>query len=147
MNRSAVRHANKILSSQKRLYAANKKPTVTVFGGDVDNVLSFHVINQLNTQAHVRVQAQFPDQFKAALAKNGINENAVEIIQGKTTDEYSVETAIYGADAIVNVDQLLIEAERDYYDCYTKGVANIGTIADRYQIKKFVQTSVMGAGV
>lgn len=141
--RSAIKQITNI--TNKRLYTTSNRPIIAVFGTDIDNPLSFHVIKQLLPHAHVRVQAQSADKIKSQFEKKDINVSSVEIIEGNSLNEFSVESTIYGADIVINVDQLLIEAERSYLETYVHGVCNIGTISDRYNVKTFIQTSVLGA--
>jgi uncharacterized protein YbjT (DUF2867 family) len=145
-----VRHIHKHLSaSQKRLYATTnsvgRRPTVALFGGSIENPLSFHVMNQLIPHVSVRVQAEKPDQFKREMLTRGFEEQSAEIFEGTITNVYSIEQILQGVDYVVNVDQLLFESDRTYIDVYINGVSKIGTLAARYGVKKYVQCSVLGA--
>lgn len=146
MIRSVKQISNKF-ASNKRLYSTESKPTVAVFGADVYNPLSVYVLKQLIPKANVRIQTQNIEQVKNHLKSRDIDASKVEFFEGNSVNEYSVESTIYGSDAVVNVEQLLIEAERSYLDVYVQGPSNIGTFADKHNVKTFVQTSVMGAGV
>jgi len=144
MIRSVKQISNKF-ASNKRLYSTESKPTVAVFGADVYNPLSVYVLKQLIPKANVRIQTQNIEQVKNHLKSRDIDASKVEFFEGNSVNEYSVESTIYGSDAVVNVEQLLIEAERSYLDVYVQGPSNIGTFADKHNVKTFVQTSVMGA--
>jgi nucleoside-diphosphate-sugar epimerase len=131
-----------------RFYSTNTSPVVTIFGGDGNNPLAFQVLNQISNKcSKIKIQTNNAKATQTALTHHSIDQSKIEVIEASTTDDYSVASAIYGSDAVINVDRLLIEDARGYLDVYVNGVANIAYNAEKSGVSKFIQMSVMGAGI
>lgn len=131
----------------RRTYST-QKPTVAIFGAEGDNPLAFHVVALIKDQCQtLRLQTTNANKTRKVLQKHfgETDSQHIQVIEALTTDQYNTESTIYGANAVINVDRVLIEEERGYVDVYVKGVGNIAHIADKFGVSKLIHTSVMGA--
>jgi len=116
---------------------------VTVFGGS--GFVGRHVVSRLAQQGwQVRVAVRRPDE--ALFLKPAGVVGQVTPVAANVRDQASVDRAVAGADAVVNLVAILQEGGRQRFKAIqAEGAARIAAAAARAGARKFVQVSAIGA--
>ncbi len=109
---------------------------VAVFGGT--GFVGRRIVRRLReTGATVRTVSRHPGRGK---------DDRLEQIAADARDERSVESAVVGADGVVNAISLYVERGRDtYHSVHVEAAARIARVARRVGTKRFVHLSGIGA--
>lgn len=114
---------------------------ITVFGGT--GFIGRHLVALLQQSGStVRVAARHPGRVKMAAdwAK------APEVVQADILDDDSVDSAIIGADAVVNLVGILTEtAEQTYRAVHVEGARRVALAAHRHRVTRLIHMSALGA--
>lgn len=116
---------------------------VTVFGGS--GFVGRHVVSRLAQQGwQVRVAVRRPDE--ALFLKPAGVVGQVTPVAANVRDQASVDRAVAGADAVINLVAILQEGGRQRFKAIqAEGAARIAAAAARAGARKFVQVSAIGA--
>ncbi|WP_310621611.1 complex I NDUFA9 subunit family protein [Flexibacterium corallicola] len=116
---------------------------VTVFGGS--GFVGRHVIRALATKGYrVRAAVRRPDLAEHLQPLGGVGQ--IMPIQANLRYKDSVERAISGADAVINLVGILHEAGKQTFDAVqAQGAELIAQVASEHGIKQFVHMSAIGA--
>eukprot|EP01136_Pigoraptor_vietnamica_P033413 Opistho-1_new@96247 len=116
---------------------------VTVFGGS--GFVGRHLVSRLAQQGwQVRVAVRRPDE--ALFLKTAGVVGQVTPVAANVRDQNSVDRAVAGADAVVNLVAILQEGGRQRFKAIqAEGASRIAAAAARAGARKFVQVSAIGA--
>ena len=116
---------------------------VTVFGGS--GFVGRHVVSRLAQDGwQVRVAVRHPDE--ALFLKPAGVIGQITPIAANIRDQASVERAIAGADAVINLVGILYESGRQRFkSVQAEGPGRVAEAAKRAGTGKFVQISAIGA--
>ncbi len=119
------------------------KGLVTVFGGS--GFLGKHVVRALVKQGwRVRVPVRRPHTAQELKVIGNVGQ--VQLMQANIRFPKSVERAVEGADAVINLVALLAEAGKQNFEAvHVRGAENIARAAAAAGIRNFVQVSAIGA--
>lgn len=116
---------------------------VTVFGGS--GFIGRYVVQRLAHQGH-RVRAAVRRPTLAEFLRTYGNVGQVVPVQANIRDDASVQAAVRGADAVVNLVGLLYESGKQRFDAvHAEGAARVARAAKAAGVKRFVQLSAIGA--
>ena len=116
---------------------------ITVFGGS--GFLGRYVVREL-CKAGWRVRVAVRNPMNAGDMRVGGEVGQVQIIQANVRHRPSVERALQGADAVVNLVGILYERGRQTFNAaQAEGAENVAEIASELGIKQMVQMSAIGA--
>jgi uncharacterized protein YbjT (DUF2867 family) len=116
---------------------------VTVFGGT--GFIGRHLVALLlQGGATVRVAARYPGRVTMAAEPA----NAPEIVQTDVSDYRGVDSAITGADAVVNLVGILTEtATQTYRAIHVEGARRVALAAQRHGVAHLIHLSALGASL
>ncbi len=116
---------------------------VTVFGGS--GFVGRHVVSRLAQRGwQVRVAVRRPDE--ALFLKPAGVVGQVTPVAANVRDQASVERAVAGSDAVINLVAILQESGRQRFDAVqAEGAARLAAAAARAGARKFIQVSAIGA--
>lgn len=119
------------------------KGLVTVFGGS--GFLGKYVVRALVKQGwRVRVPVRRPHTAQDLKVIGNVGQ--VQLVQANIRFPKSVEAAIEGSDAVINLVALLFEAGKQNFEAvHVRGAENIAQAAKKFGVKNFVQVSSIGA--
>ena len=117
--------------------------TVTVFGGS--GFIGRHLVQRLVARdAIVRIAVRDTEGANYMRLMGGVGQ--IVPIATDIGDEYSVASAIKGADSVVNLVGLLYEGgKQNFKRVHASGAAHIATAAAAAGVRKLVQLSAIGA--
>lgn len=119
------------------------KGLVTIFGGS--GFLGKHVVRAAVKQGwRVRVPVRRPHTAHELKVIGNVGQ--VQLVQANIRFPKSVEAAVLGADAVINLVALLSESGKQNFDAvHVAGAENIARAAAAQGISNFVQVSALGA--
>ena len=119
------------------------KGLVTIFGGS--GFLGKHVVRAAVKQGwRVRVPVRRPHTAHELKVIGNVGQ--VQLVQANIRFPESVEAAVLGADAVINLVALLSESGKQNFDAvHVAGAENIARAAAAQGISNFVQVSALGA--
>lgn len=119
------------------------KGLVTVFGGS--GFLGKHVVRALVKDGwRVRIPMRRPHTGQSLRVIGNVGQ--VQLMQANLRYKASVERAVAGSDAVINLVGILYEEGRQNFDAvHTDGAANIAEAAQAFGITNMVQLSSIGA--
>lgn len=120
-----------------------KLESVTVFGGS--GFIGRPVVGEIaKTGARVRVAVRRPEEAQEVKPMGDVGQ--VTPVAANIRDERSVEAAVAGSDAVVNLVGILYERGRQRFDAvHVDGAARVARAARQAGAKRFVQLSAIGA--
>ena len=115
--------------------------SVTVFGGT--GLIGRHLVALLlRSGATLRLAVRHPGRVQMTTA----SAQAVEIIQADVLDDISVDAAIAGADALVNLVGILTETgTQSYRAIHVEAVRRVALAAQRHRVTRLIHISALGA--
>jgi NADH dehydrogenase len=119
------------------------KRLITIFGGS--GFIGRYVVQRLASQGHlVRVAVRRPNE--ALFLKPLGDVGQVQVIAANVKNETSVQRAINGADAVVNLVGILHNSGGQTFDALqAEGAARIARVASEAGVQNLVQVSAIGA--
>ena len=121
------------------------KGLVTVFGGS--GFLGKHVVRALVKDGwRVRVPVRSPHTAQELKVIGNVGQ--VQLMQANIRFPKSVERAIEGSDAVINLVALLFESGKQSFEAvHVRGAETLAAAAKANNIRNFVQVSAIGADV
>jgi len=121
------------------------KGLVTVFGGS--GFLGKHVVRALVKDGwRVRVPVRSPHTAQELKVIGNVGQ--VQLMQANIRFPKSVERAIEGSDAVINLVALLFESGKQSFEAvHVRGAETLAAAAKVNNIRNFVQVSAIGADV
>ena len=121
------------------------KGLVTVFGGS--GFLGKHVVRALVKEGwRVRVPVRSPHTAQELKVIGNVGQ--IQLMQANIRFPKSVERAIEGSDAVINLVALLFEAGKQSFEAvHVRGAEILAAAAKDNNIQNFVQVSAIGANV
>ena len=115
--------------------------TITVFGGT--GFIGRHLVALLlRTGKTVRMAVRHPGRVKTPAEAT----NSPEIVQADMLDDTSVDSAIMGADAVVNLVGILTETTTQTYRAiHVESARRIALAAHRHGVTRIIHLSALGA--
>ena len=122
-----------------------RKGLVTVFGGS--GFLGKHVVRALVKDGwRVRVPVRSPHTAQELKVIGNVGQ--VQLMQANIRFPKSVERAIEGSDAVINLVALLFESGKQSFEAvHVRGAETLAAAAKVNNIRNFVQVSAIGADV
>ena len=119
------------------------KGLITVFGGS--GFLGKYVIRELVKEGwRVRVPVRRPHTAQELKVIGNVGQ--VQLVQANLRFEKSVERAVTGSDAVINLVALLFEeGKQSFESLHVRGAENLAAAAAAQGITNFVQVSAIGA--
>jgi len=121
------------------------KGLITVFGGS--GFLGKYVIRELVKEGwRVRVPVRRPHTAQELKVIGNVGQ--VQLVQANLRFEKSVERAVAGSDAVINLVALLFEeGKQSFESLHVRGAENLAAAAATRGITNFVQVSAIGADI
>ena len=121
------------------------KGLITVFGGS--GFLGKYVIRELVKQGwRVRVAVRRPHTAQELKVIGNVGQ--VQLVQANLRFEKSVERAVEGSDAVINLVALLFEdGKQSFESLHVRGAEKLAKAAAAQGVTNFVQVSAIGADV
>jgi len=116
---------------------------VTVFGGS--GFIGRHLVQRLAAAGWV-VRVAVRDTITAEFLRPMGDVGQINLLHVSVTDPTTVQAALYGADAAINLVGILHESGRATFDAiHRQGALNVASAAKAAGVKRLIQLSAVGA--
>lgn len=116
---------------------------ITIFGGS--GFIGRHLVRRMAEQGW-RVRVVVRDTERATFLKVAGRVGQISLVPGSISNEQSVEAAVQGADAVVNLVGVLYQrGKRSFQAIHANGAANVAKAAAKAGVKRLVHISALGA--
>lgn len=116
---------------------------IAIFGGS--GFIGRHLVRRLAEQGW-RIRVIVRDTQKASFLKVSGRVGQISLIPASSTNDKSVESAVQGADAVVNLVGILYErGKRSFQAIHINGATNIAKACAKAGVKHLIHISALGA--